>query len=85
MDKYFVINNSAGDTSIQVYEKEQLLKAISPDKDGLTDYGHDLEFIDKVNLTKNSDTNYWGAAILIIKGSIVIPKVKEVIKNIDIE
>lgn len=67
MEQYFVITNSDGDTHVDVLNKEELLKRIN---EGY--YGSNREIFDK--LPKESDTNYWGDGILIIKGSLVSPK-----------
>lgn len=83
---YFIIRNSDGDTHIEPVSKEKLMKVISPDEDGNTYYGHidNITFLDAI--PENTDTNYWGSdKVLIIKGEIVTPKPKEVIKTYEID
>lgn len=76
-DKYFVIHNGDGDTTVREYTKEQLLEDIEENAWG--------DAIPLDAIPENSDTNYWGANILIIKGSIVTPKAKEVVTKYDIK
>ncbi len=76
-EQYFIISNSDGDTTIDVFTKEQLLKAIQEQ------YWGEREILTEI--PADSDTNYWGNAILIIKGNIVTPVAKQVITKYDIE
>jgi hypothetical protein len=78
---YFIIYNSDGDTRVEQFSKEELTKRITPDGDGDTDYG-DAGFIEEL---KESDTNFWGENMLIIKGDIVSPKAKDVVKSYEID
>ena len=82
---YFVITNSDGDTHVTPVSKETLMKEITPDEDGNTDYGHidNITFLDAI--PENTDTNYWGSGILIIKGDIVTPKPKKVVETFEID
>lgn len=82
---YFVISNSDGDTHVTPMSKEQLEKGIFPDDDGNTDYGHidNITFLDAI--PENTDTNYWGEGILIIKGDIVTPRPKKVVETFEID
>jgi len=72
---YFKISNSDGDTLIQTFEdKNELLKELKENEPNCL-----------INVT-NMDTNYWGEnSVLIIKGTIVMPTVKKVIEELDIE
>ena len=80
MEKYFIISNSDGDTTVTEMSKEELLLAIEENYWGdrtpmtLQDY-HE----------SRSDTNYWGESIMIIKGNIVVPTPKQVITKFEIE
>ena len=77
MENYFIINNSDGDTTVRLISKEQLLRDLDAG-----DYGTDPQFLDNI---PESETNYWGEEkYLIIKGSIVTPKAKEVITKHEI-
>lgn len=76
---YFVISNSDGETSVEEVTKEELLSRIQPE-DG-TDFYGGRGFISDLNET---DTNYWGDNIMIIKGSLVVPKPKEVVKEYEL-
>lgn len=82
---YFVITNSDGYTRVTPVSKETLMKEITPDDDGNTDYGHidNITFLDAI--PEDTDTNYWGEGILIIKGEIVTPKPKEVVRSLEID
>ncbi len=72
-EKYFVIRNSDGDTRIDVLSKEELDERLTPDpdEDGAHWYGT-AGVLDAI--PDNSDTNYWGNNILVIKGHVVGPK-----------
>lgn len=76
MDKYFVIRNSDGDTTVTEFTKEKLIKALEENYWG--------EGIQALNTIKEQDTNYWGERILIIKGNIVTPKPVETVVRYDI-
>ena len=78
--KYFVIYNGDGDTTVSQLSKEELVSRITPDEDGEGYYGK-VGFLKSI---EEKDTNYWGDNILIIKGEIVIPEPKNVIKSFDI-
>ena len=82
---YFVIRNSDGDTHVEPMSKEELMKGITPNEDGDTDYGHidNVTFFDKIH--EDNDTNYWGEGILIIKGEVVTPKPKKVVETYEID
>jgi hypothetical protein len=78
MERYFVIHNSDGDTTVRSYTKEQLLIELNSNS-----WGVDVEFIDKID---ESDTNYWGdGQILIIKGTIEVPVTEQVITRFNIK
>lgn len=74
-DTYFIISNSDGDTSVTPMTESELLDALGED------YWGDVDFLK--NLAEN-DTNYWGGDILIIKGSMVIPKPKAVVTSYEL-
>jgi len=78
MEKYYIINNSDGDTTVSEVTKEELLKRINPEDP----YYGDKRFLQKIS---KNDTNYWGDNILIIKGNIITPKPKEKVVTYDIE
>jgi len=65
---YFVINCSDGDVIVTSYEKEHLLKAIEDEY-----YGHGIEFMETLS---ESNPQYWGNQVLIIKGEVVTPRPK---------
>ena len=64
MEKYYIISNSDGDTTVVEVTKDELINRMNPED---TYYG-DKSFLQKIT---NNDTNYWGENILIIKGCIV--------------
>ncbi len=78
MEKYFIINNSDGDTCIDCISKEELLKRINEEY-----YGSHKNFLDV--MPTESDTNYWGDNILVIKGNVVSPKAEQVVTKYNIE
>ena len=75
-EKYYVIHNGEGDTTIYEYTKEQLLREI---EDGAFGEGIHTE------LPENNDTNYWGGHALIIKGNIVAPQAEQVVTKYKID
>lgn len=76
-EKYFVISNSDGDTTVTVLTKEQLLKALKEN------YWGNKEIFETV--PNDLDTNYWGEGIVIIKGKVVTPKAEQVVTKYNIE
>jgi len=78
MEKYYIIKNSDGNTTVDEVTKDELINRINPEEP----YYGDKNFLQKIT---DKDTNYWGENILIIKGCIVIPKEKEKIVTYDIE
>lgn len=79
-ETYFVIHNSEGDTRVEKMGKEELVRRITPE-DGCTYYG----VTDFLKAIEDTDTNYWGNNILIIKGEIVVPKPAEIVKAYEIK
>jgi hypothetical protein len=78
MERYFVIRNSDGDTTVRSYTKEQLLVELSDNT-----WGVNINFMDRIN---SSDTNYWGDNnILIIKGTIEVPIAEKIITKFNIK
>ena len=76
---YYIIHNGEGDTTVEAVNKEELLERV---EEGY--YGIDsTEYLDE--LPSNRDTNYWGGAVLIIKGTIVSPKPEEVVTKYKID
>lgn len=76
-EKYYVIHNGDGDTTIREYTKEQLLKEL--DEEG----GFSEGIFGK--MPSESDTNYWHGRTLIIKGGIVTPIERAVVTQFDID
>jgi hypothetical protein len=78
MERYFVIFNPDGDTTVRSYTKEQLLVELNDNA-----WGIDVNFMDKID---EADTNYWGEDnILIIKGTIEVPVTEQVITKFNIK
>ncbi|RPI80902.1 MAG: hypothetical protein EHM34_09385 [Nitrosopumilales archaeon] len=71
---YYVIQNSDGDTTVRTCTKEEILKEINEGEIG-----------DVLTQILNSDTNYWGESVLIIKGRMVAPKAEKVITKYNID
>jgi hypothetical protein len=70
MEKYFIIRNCEGDTTVKCVTKDALLERIN---DGEF---QDVFNAESYNNMPHSDTNYWGYSTLIIKGEIVSPEAK---------
>jgi len=75
---YFVICND-GDTTVEMLDKKTLEKRLAEG------YYGDVEFLTyeqhRASDEAARDTKYWGSAILIIEGHVVVPKPKEVVKE----
>jgi hypothetical protein len=67
---YFVICNSNGDTRVDQLSQAELNRRL------VENYYGDVKFLVTI---PDSDTNYWGETILIIRGSITVPTAEEVI------
>jgi hypothetical protein len=78
-EKYYVIRNGDGDTTITEIAREELIKALAE-----RDWG-DVGFMDSKELKENNDTNYWGDNLLIIKGKIIIPEPEKVVESYFLE
>jgi hypothetical protein len=76
MEKYFVIHNGDGDTTVREYTKEELISDIVEGAWG------DAVVLENI---PSDDTNYWGGDILIIKGEIVTPKEKKVVVEYELK
>lgn len=63
---YYVIRNSDGDTHVEEVD-EKTLKQRLADKH----YG-EVGFLHRIG--RDTDTNYWGENILIIKGEAIMPR-----------
>lgn len=77
---YYVIHNSDGDTTVKKWTKEKLEKELNDDY-----WGEDAEFFKEFIEGDETDTNYWGDKILIIKGTLVSPQAVEKITKLEIE
>jgi hypothetical protein len=81
-EKYYMIRNSDGETFVTEHTNEELLKIITPDKNGYTDLGDSIKFLDSL---VDNDTNYLGENnLLIIKGQIVTPLPIQITTKFDI-
>lgn len=78
MQPYFIIKNSDGDTRIECVTKKELVKRLNEEY-----YGPNPDFLDM--MPKDTDTNYWGNGILIIKGDIVSPSEEKVVTKYNID
>lgn len=76
-DKYFIIHNGDGDTTVTQMTKTELLEAI------VDKYWGDSTPLS--NIPNAGDTNYWGEGILIIKGKIVTPEAEQVVTKYKID
>lgn len=75
--KYYVIGNSDGEAFVDVLSKEELISRLNKNY-----YGDGVNFFDEI---EDTDTNYWGNRIAIIKGELITPTPKEVVKSFEIE
>jgi hypothetical protein len=77
MEKYYVIHNGEGDTTVYEYTKKELLEILNDDEEDNLEYFNEIPY--------ETDTNYWGEGALIIRGEIVKPEEKKVVLNFDID
>ena len=75
---YYLIRNSDGDTYIHQYTKEEILKVLNEEH-----VYSNIDFFN--NMPLETDTNYWGENVLLIKGKIVKPEPKTKITTFDID
>ena len=78
---YFLLHSDEDGVSIEELTEKELLKKITPDKDGDTYFG-DGEKLTFLSTIPDSDKGYWMApecSLLVIRGEIVIPKKVETI------
>ena len=76
-EKYYLIHNEDGDTTVEELSKEELLERLKEEYYGEVDVIKEMP--------KERDTDYWNEDILIIKGNIVSPIEKKIIMELDIE
>lgn len=78
--QYFLLHSGESHITIQVLSPSELLKTITPDEGGNTYYGPDLHFCTSV---PDCDDGYFvnvpDNTILIVYGTIVVPKPEEVV------
>jgi len=79
---YFIISNSDGETTVDQIDKDTLIERIQPEEGEECNYYGRAGFLNKI---EDSDTNYWGDNILIIKGEIISPKPKTVIETYEVD
>lgn len=77
MENYFVIRNSDGDTHVECISKETFLERVTENYYGNISYLEDMP--------SDSDTNYWGTDVLVIKGKVVFPKEEKVVTQYSID
>jgi hypothetical protein len=74
-EKYYIIRNSDGETTVRELTKKELLREIDEERH--------TEYLSKI--PHDIDTNYWGEGVLIIKGTVVQPKPEQVVTKYDID
>lgn len=79
-EEIFIVITTSGDGDIKVDQihKSDLEKNLKVDEDGCCHYGMlgvDTKILESLTST---DPNYWGRSILIIKGDVVVPKLKAI-------
>ena len=72
-ETYITIHNNDGDTHVESMDRETLLERIEENY-----WGSSVKYMHEVPVD-NSDTNYWGDCVLIIKGTVVVPQAEQVI------
>ena len=75
---YFVIHNFEGETDVEQISREELKNRLTGDDESY--YGQE-GFLSKI---KETDTNYWGRNLLIIKGEIVVPKPIKIVEAFEV-
>jgi hypothetical protein len=78
-ESYFMLWADEDGGHCEKLTREQVQKRIQEMAEG----GGDRSCINAV--PKNSDMNYWGESVVIIKGSVVVPQKKEVVVKYEIE
>ena len=73
--RYFVIFHGEGDTGVEQMNRETLLERLDEEYYGDDGFLKELE---------DGDMNSWGGKILIVKGEIVVPKPKTVVKTYEL-
>jgi len=83
MKEYFIIHcDDDGDISVDNVDKTELIEHITPDLDAGDDNYYGAEgFFKEVP----EDLQTAGNKLLIIKGKVVVPDEKEVVKSFDVE
>jgi len=75
MSYFLIVCSEDGDISVTPYNKDELLEAIIEE---------DHDYIKFMQNIKDTNPQYWGNSRLIIKGEIVTPEPKDVVKEYDI-
>jgi len=84
MSNYFIIRGTEDGIKINQLSKKELLERITPDENGEHYYGDkELKFLDYIPAIEDGYFNEYG--IVIIKGDIVIPESKIIVKTYSID
>lgn len=81
MSKYYVVSVSEdGDCSIDEYSHDKLQKLLNDEDYWLNEKFH-------THMPSNTDLQEgtWSGKLMIIKGEIIVPRTKEVIKELELE
>lgn len=82
---YFLLRCDEDGTHVEQLSAEELTHALTPNVEGLTDFGSDLTFLDHI---PRSDKGYWmeggDHAMVIIKGEIVVPRPVAVVTKLEL-
>jgi hypothetical protein len=76
-DRYIVISASEGGLHIKELSKAQIEKNLAEEY-----WGSDVNIATR--MPTESDPNYWGTQLIIIKGEIVVPAKKEVVTKYEL-
>lgn len=83
MKEYFIIHCSEDGISVDNVDREKLLERIKPDSDDENNFYGTNGFLDHIPGDWDNEDNK--DKLLIIKGEIVIPSEKEVVKSFDVK
>jgi len=79
MEDYFVISNVNGTARTTRLSKEDLVSRLNPDEHGDVFYPQLSKFINPAEITAGGFNGYPHDSLLLIKGTIVVPKVTQTV------
>ncbi len=82
--KYFILHSGEDGVSVEHVSEKDMLAAITPNEDGCTDYGEQVNFLTEMPSEFKGNWEADQNSILIIKGEIVIPKPIKVVTKFEL-